>query len=38
MRDENSEPPTLADVQGYGIDIFCWCNHCHHNAVVPVAY
>jgi hypothetical protein len=30
-------PPTLAQVQGYGVDIFCWCNRCYHHAVLPVA-
>jgi hypothetical protein len=37
MRDEAPIPPTLAQVQGYGVDVFCWCNRCHHHAVLPVA-
>jgi len=31
------EPPTLADVRSYGVNAFCWCNHCHHHAVLLVA-
>jgi hypothetical protein len=37
MRDDAPTPPTLAQVQGYGVDIFCYCNRCHHHAVLPVA-
>jgi hypothetical protein len=30
-------PPTLAQVAGYGVDVFYWCNRCSHHAVLPVA-
>lgn len=36
MPDDLPEPPTLADVQSYGVGVFCWCNRCHHNAVLHV--
>jgi hypothetical protein len=30
---------TLGDLanHGRGVDVFCWCNRCGHNAVVPTA-
>ena len=28
------EPPTLADIKNHGVDVFCWCNRCSHNAVL----
>jgi hypothetical protein len=34
---ENSILLTLAQVQGYGVDVFCWVKRCHHHAVLPVA-
>lgn len=37
MPDDLPEPPTLADVRSYGVDVFCWCNRCHHHAVLPIA-
>jgi hypothetical protein len=38
MRDrEIPIPPTLAQVQGYGADVFCWCNRCHHHVVLAIA-
>jgi hypothetical protein len=36
-RDDAPIPPTLAQVQGNGVDVFCRCNRCHHHAVLPVA-
>jgi hypothetical protein len=32
-----STPPTLADLEHDGVDLFAWCEQCHHNAVVPIA-
>jgi hypothetical protein len=37
MPDDLPEPPTLADVQSYSVDVFCWCNRCRHHAVLSVA-
>jgi len=37
MPDDLPEPPTLADVRSYGVDVFCWCNRFCHHAVLPVA-
>jgi hypothetical protein len=34
--DDLPEPPTLADICSYGVDVFCWCNRCHHHAVLPI--
>jgi hypothetical protein len=31
-----SEPPTLAEIKDYGVDVFCWCNRCSHNGVVEI--
>jgi hypothetical protein len=31
-----TNPPTLAQVKDYGVDVFCWCNRCSHHAVLPV--
>ena len=28
-------PVILATLAERGVDIFCWCNRCHHNAIVP---
>ena len=36
MPDDLPDPPTLADVRSYGVDVFCWCNRCHHHAVQPI--
>jgi hypothetical protein len=30
-------PATLADLAAEGIGVFCWCNRCSRNAVLPVA-
>ncbi len=30
-------PATLADLKAQGVDVFCWCNRCSHNAVLPLA-
>jgi hypothetical protein len=38
MHDEDiPASPTLAQVQEYTDGVFCWCNRCHHNAVLPLA-
>ena len=37
MPDDAPVPPTLADVRSYGVGVFCWCNRCHHHAVLPIA-
>jgi hypothetical protein len=31
-----SDPPTLAEIKDYGVDVFCWCNRCSHNGVVAI--
>ena len=30
------QPTTLGDLEALEIDVFCWCNRCGHNAVVPI--
>lgn len=36
-RDTAERPPaTLADLQAAGLPLFCWCNRCCHNAVLPL--
>jgi hypothetical protein len=30
------DPPTLAEIKEYGVDVFCWCNRCSHNGVVEI--
>jgi hypothetical protein len=37
MSDDDPIPPTLADIRSYGVDVFCWCNRCHHHAVTLIA-
>lgn len=34
---ESPGPARLGDMQRDGLDIFCWCNRCGHNAVVATA-
>lgn len=29
-------PANLADLRAQGVDVFCWCNRCSHNAVLPL--
>lgn len=29
-------PTTLGDLEAEGVDVFCWCNKCGHNAVLPI--
>ena len=36
-QDRQRHATALGELQRQGIDIFCWCNRCGHNAVVPVA-
>lgn len=28
---------TLGELAAQGVDVFCWCNRCSHNAVVATA-
>lgn len=28
----------LAELAAQGVDVFCWCNRCGHNAVLPIAH
>lgn len=39
MRDENFRPATLRDlaVDDQCNGVFCWCNRCSHNDVLPLA-
>jgi hypothetical protein len=30
-------PLTLADLAADGLDLFLWCQNCHHHATVPIA-
>jgi len=36
-QDNARRPATLGDLADESIDVFCWCNRCGHNAVVPLA-
>jgi hypothetical protein len=36
MRDDAQAPPTLAWLARDVAGIFCWCNRCSHNAVLPL--
>ena len=33
-RDRQSPTTTLGDLAKRGVDIFCWCNRCGHNATL----
>lgn len=35
--ERSRRPATLADLAAEGLDVFCWCNRCGHNAVVSTA-
>jgi hypothetical protein len=35
--EEQRRATVLGELQQEQVDIFCWCNRCGHNAVVPVA-
>lgn len=37
MSDHTPEPPILAEVQSYGVVVFCWCNRCYRHAVLLVS-
>ncbi len=28
---------TLGELADQGVEVFCWCNRCSHNAVLPTA-
>ena len=34
---QSHRPATLGDLAGKGLDVWAWCNGCHHHAVLPVA-
>jgi hypothetical protein len=34
--DDKPIPPTLGDIRAYGVDVFAWCNRCHHHAVLSI--
>lgn len=31
------QPATLADLRSQGVEVFCWCNRCSHNAIIELA-
>lgn len=33
---ERRRPVTLGELQAEGLDVFCWCNRCCHNAVIEL--
>jgi len=35
--EERRRATVLGELQQEQVDIFCWCNRCGHNAVVPVS-
>ena len=35
--DRRKRSATLVDVAEQGLDVFCWCNRCGHNAVIATA-
>ena len=34
---EPCNPTLLQDLQAEGLDVFCWCNRCGHNAEVALS-
>jgi len=34
--DRRIKAMTLGDLKDSQVDIFCWCNRCSHNAVLPL--
>lgn len=36
--DDRRHAVTLAQLRDQGHDVFCWCNRCAHNAVIPTGY
>ncbi len=36
-QDQRLRPATLGELAEQGIGVFCWCNRCSHNGVLPVA-
>lgn len=36
VRDDIASAALLGDLAQDGIDLFCWCNQCHHNATVAI--
>lgn len=37
VQETGSQPVLLGDLAQAGLDVFCWCNRCAHNAVVETA-
>ena len=35
--EQRRKAPTLGDLVKEGVDVFCWCNRCAHNTIVPIA-
>jgi hypothetical protein len=33
--DRRLQAATLGEIAGQEVDIFCWCNRCGHNTVLP---
>lgn len=33
-QDAQQRATTLGELAGQGVDVFCWCNRCSHNAVL----
>ncbi|MFQ5775811.1 MAG: hypothetical protein ACE5GS_14915 [Kiloniellaceae bacterium] len=36
-KDRRLNAATLGEVADQGVDVFCWCNRCGHNAVLAAA-
>lgn len=36
-KSEPVNPTTIGDLQKEGLDVFCWCNRCGHNAEVALS-
>lgn len=36
QEERRQRPATLADLKAQGVEVFCWCNRCSHNAVLPL--
>ena len=36
QEESDRRPANLSDLETERVDVFCWCNRCGHNAVVPI--
>tara|TARA_Y100000588_G_C13775446_1_gene720022 strand:+ start:130 stop:453 length:324 start_codon:yes stop_codon:yes gene_type:complete len=36
QEESDRRPANLSDLESERVDVFCWCNRCGHNAVVPI--